>query len=308
MDVIEQLKLKCKVIFICIVIGIFLGIIILELFLHLCGFGYNIIYSLPKDKGADYKIFCVGESTTWGIGASNEILKSYPRQLEEMLSKKFPNLKIQCFYDQTIGQNTSEILRKLPLYIQKYQPDLIIFMVGVNNWWNLDRSNILLFNKNKKISSLTLQVLVFLDKFRVWKLIKWLGYSAGLKRERWNYFWPKGLDVHKYTELTYHQYGWDIFAQVAYYDLREMIKICKNNKIKIIMSTYPKCGFSGLSQIQKKIAEEFNLPLVDNCMVFSKFSNVDEYFSSDRRHLNDKGYRLIAEKYLNCIISNNLIQ
>lgn len=41
-------------------------------------------------------------------------------------------------------------------------------MAGANNWWNLDKSNILMFNKSKFISEPVLKVSVFLDRFRVW--------------------------------------------------------------------------------------------------------------------------------------------
>ena len=55
--------------------GIVFLIVCLELSLRLAGFAYNRIYPPPINTEAGYKIFCLGESTTWGIGASNPILK-----------------------------------------------------------------------------------------------------------------------------------------------------------------------------------------------------------------------------------------
>jgi len=129
--------------------GIVLGLVLIEIILRFFGFGYNIIYKPPKKLNADYRIFCVGESTTWGIGTKDHLNDGYPKQLENLLNRHFPDLEIQCLLDRTIGQNTSEILLKLPNYIKKYQPHLIILMVEANNWWNLDRSNALLFNEKK---------------------------------------------------------------------------------------------------------------------------------------------------------------
>jgi len=175
-----KIKDPIKYKIICILIGLCLSIIGLELILRLLGFGYSLFYRLPKDKGADYRIFCVGESTTFGIGTNNPIICNYPHQLEILLNNKFTNLNIQCFFSETIGSNTSEILINLPLYLKEHNPDLIIFMVGVNNWWNLNKSNILLFNKNDFISEASLKILVFLDQFRAYKLFKWLCYSNRL--------------------------------------------------------------------------------------------------------------------------------
>ena len=63
----------------CILFGVLLVLVGLEFFLRLLGFGYNVIHKAPVDTGAEYRIYCVGESTTWGIGASDPVLKGYPR-------------------------------------------------------------------------------------------------------------------------------------------------------------------------------------------------------------------------------------
>jgi len=77
---------------------LFLAVSILEIFLRILGAGYKLFYAPPVDRRSEYKIFCVGESTTFGIGASNPILYGYPRQLETMLTDKFPESDISCFF------------------------------------------------------------------------------------------------------------------------------------------------------------------------------------------------------------------
>lgn len=304
---------------ICIGIGLALGIIAIEMILRLLGFGYNLIYRLPKDRGVDYRIFCIGESTTFGIGSSNPMLQNYPHQLEKMLNNKFQNLKIQCFFDQSIGGNTSKILIKLPLYLKEYQPNLIIFMVGVNNWWNLDKSNILLFNKNNFISEFTLKTSVILDQFRAWKLFKWIAYSKGLIKYSSDIVFPpeyneedvkkRCKEADKLVKLIREKYGVEIFAKIAEYDIREMIKICNNHRIKIIMCSYPMDTLPNqLYYVQIKIAKELSIPFVDNKLLFRRLPNINEYLSSDGWHPNDKGYKLVAENIYNCILDNKLIQ
>ncbi|MFH1208624.1 MAG: SGNH/GDSL hydrolase family protein [Candidatus Omnitrophota bacterium] len=291
----------------CILFGVLLVLVGLEFFLRLLGFGYNVIHKAPVDTGAKYRIYCVGESTTWGVGASDPVLKGYPHQLEEMLNSKYKGMKIQCLFDQTIGQNTSEILAKFPQHIKKYRPQLVIFLMGVNNWWNMDRSNILLFNKNQWVSQLTLKALIFLDKFRVWKLFKNMAFPLRPSQERWNYFNVQAGRVPEERE----ERRWNkdpIFDELAEHDIGEMVKICKAEGIKIIMCTYPVAA-RDLRRVQINVAKKYGLLLVDHYAVFQKLKDRQVYLSTeDYWHPNDAGYAIVAENIYNCILENRLIE
>ena len=278
--------------------------------MRLLGFGYNLAYKAPVDAGADYRIYCVGESTTWGLGASDPIQKGYPHQLEEMLNKKYPGMRIQCFFDQTIGQNTSEILAKLPQQIEKHRPQLVIFMVGTNNWWNMDHSNILLFSRYSLISRVGLKVLIFLDQFRVWKLLKKIAFSLGFFGERWNHMFPKGTTEIQLSEKIKSETGGRyVFYRLAEHDIEEMIKICRTNRIRTIMCTYPMEPGAELRHIQETIAKKFKMPLVDNFEVFQKLKDPQAYlWPEDHWHPNNSGYAVVAENIYNCILKNGLIE
>ncbi|HAJ56499.1 MAG TPA: hypothetical protein DCL35_01880 [Candidatus Omnitrophica bacterium] len=295
--------------------GVCMSLVILELALRLLGSGYKLIYRLPQDKGADYRIFCVGEPSTMGVGAADPRKQSYPRQLESMLNSRFPGRKIQCFFDHTIGQNTSEILIKLPSYIQKYRPDLVILMTGVNNWWNMDKCNIFLFNKDKRVSDLALRTRVFMDQFRVWKLFKWLQLSLGFYKEKWNIGWPEALDnrrlVQDGMDKLEKKYGngiWRICNRLAGYDISEMIRICQANHIRVMICSYPGGAKGRLAEVQGKMAEKYGVPFVDNESYFKSLSNAGAYFYSDGWHPNEKGYALVAGNIYDCIIDNKLIE
>jgi lysophospholipase L1-like esterase len=304
-DSAKRFSLKSKVF--CVLFGVCLVLVGLEISLRLLGFGYNVIHRAPADAGAEYRIYCVGESTTWGIGASDPATKNYPHQLEEMLRKKYKGMKIQCFFDQTIGQNTSEILAKLPQHIEKYQPQLIIFLVGVNNWWNMERSNILLFNEDRSVSQLALKTLIFLDQFRIWKLFKNLVFPLRVSEERWDFFYPPAGRARE--ELGKEKWERDpIFDQLTKHDIGEMVKICKANGIKVIMCTYP-AATRDLRRIQKNVAEKFDTFFVDHYAVFQTLKNPKTYFSpEDYWHPNDAGYALMAENVYSCILKNGLIE
>jgi len=305
---------------ICLAIGVILSLIIVELLLRIAAFGYSLVYRIPKNyKDSDYRILCVGESTTFGMGTSNPPLYCYPHQLEKMLNEKFPELRIKCFYDESIGLNTTQNLIKLPSAIINYKPNLVIFMVGINNWWNLDKSNILLFNKNELVQQTTIKLLVFLDRFRVYKLLKWLIYSNELIKFENHIQWPDEWNGDKKnTEIRMKmarvlrnsiedKYNMDIFDEIAYHDLQEMIKICKKNKITVIICSYPVAP-SGLYSIHKKLSLFFNCYFVDNHLIFNNLSNTKDYFSYDRHHPNEKGYGIVAENIYNCILEHKLIK
>jgi lysophospholipase L1-like esterase len=293
--------------FFCIFAGFFLALVALELFLRLLGFGYNLLHRTPVDIGADYRIYCVGESTTWGIGASDPISKGYPRQLENMLNEKYPEKKTQCFFDQTIGQNTSEILRKLPQHIRKYKPRLVILMVGANNWWNMDRSNILLFSKDSSVSESVLKVLIFLDQFRVWKLFKNMAFSSGFFKERWNYMFPEETTVKKLAQKMENEVDLNIFDRLAERDIEEMIKVGRSEGVQMIVCTYPIDSEERVS-VRRGLAQKFQLPFVDLAEVFKNLENPKAYLSTeDYWHPNDRGYTVVAQNIYDCIVKNDFV-
>jgi lysophospholipase L1-like esterase len=298
---------KTKVIF--VFLGFFLALAALELTLRFLGFGYYLVNRPGGAGAADYRIFCVGESTTWGIGAKDQRTQNYPKQLEGMLQQRYPEKKIRCFFDRTIGQNTSEILMKFPDYLMTYHPDLVILMVGVNNWWNMDRGNFLLFTRNSRIARLTLKTLAFLDRFRVWKLLKWIRFSLGGYGQRWNYWFPPGESEKALMRNMLDYYGLQIqgvFNALAATDIAEMVKICQANNIRVVLSSYP-FSDEGLYLIHCGLAKKFSLPFVDNRASFKKLDNREEYLWKDGWHPNEKGYTLVAKNIYSCIVDNKFI-
>jgi len=278
-----------------------LGLLFIEIALRLLGFGYCAFYDKTDTIRPGYRIFCVGESTTCGVGASKPDEQNYPVQLESMLRAHYKDSNVQCFFDLSIGVNSSEMLLKMPNYIKRYQPSLVILMVGNNNWWNLDKSNIILFNKNTYISNATLKCLIFLDKFRLWKLFKWIKLSLGGYQEM---CWLQ-QDLNKKEDIS--QQKKLLYKNLAKHDITEMVKICKANGVGVIISAYPREA-GGLRFIDQDIARNFNIPFVNNYDLFNVTPNLDDYISNDGWHPNEKGYKLLAQNIYNCIQENNLIK
>ena len=111
-----------------ILFGLFLTIVILEIVLRISGFAisslqeYRNLQSI-KQKGS-CRIMCLGESTTQ---------KQYPACLEEILNQRNIGIKFSVIDKGLAGTNTVAILAKLEANLDKYQPDIVVTMMGVND-------------------------------------------------------------------------------------------------------------------------------------------------------------------------------
>jgi len=105
----------------------------LEIFLRLLGGQYAAKLPVLKNRAA-YTVLCLGDSFTYGAGAPPEA--SYPRQLEEILKTRFPDRSIRVVNFGEMGQNTAQLLQRLPGALDEIRPDAVIFLSGVANFWN----------------------------------------------------------------------------------------------------------------------------------------------------------------------------
>ena len=119
-----------------ILFGFLLTLALLETGLRLAGF---IILSVQehrnlqsiKHKGT-YRIVCLGESTTTAAGwIPNDY--AYPEQLEQILNDLNIGIRFSIINEGAIGTNTTAILNRLQTYLDRYHPDMVIAMMGIND-------------------------------------------------------------------------------------------------------------------------------------------------------------------------------
>jgi tetratricopeptide (TPR) repeat protein len=151
-----------------ILFGLFLTIVILEIGLRIGGFAILSIQEYRnqqsiKQKGS-FRIMCLGESTTQD---------QYPPYLEEILNQSGIEIKFSVIDKGMRGTNTELILSKLRDSINKYQPDMVVTMMGIN-----DRGSHVPYNT---VSAS--KILLTLRSFRVYKLTRflWLHITTKLK-------------------------------------------------------------------------------------------------------------------------------
>ena len=106
--------------------------VLLEVTLRLAGFVFLLqqekINSASLKKKGEYRILCLGESTT-ALGAGY----SYPRQLEEILNQQYPQIKFTVINRGVPATTSSYIVASLGDYLDKYQPQMVVAMMGVND-------------------------------------------------------------------------------------------------------------------------------------------------------------------------------
>jgi tetratricopeptide (TPR) repeat protein len=116
-----------------VIFGLFLFFVLLEIVLRISGF---IFISLQESRNlkaikqnGTFRIMCLGESTT-AMGGVN----SYPAQLEEILNQA-NNIGVKFIVvNKGLGSsNTITILRDVENNLNKYKPDMVITMMGIND-------------------------------------------------------------------------------------------------------------------------------------------------------------------------------
>ncbi|MFH1790404.1 MAG: tetratricopeptide repeat protein [Candidatus Omnitrophota bacterium] len=115
-----------------VLLGIFLALVLVESGLRIGGF---ICLSLrdhsnreSMKEGNTYRILCLGESMTFDVTKY-----SYPYFLEKILNEADTGVKFSVINGGIPGTNTREILSGLRDNLDKYKPDMVVTMMGIND-------------------------------------------------------------------------------------------------------------------------------------------------------------------------------
>ena len=322
----NNLSLKKKIIF---------SLIALFLFLLIAELGIKAILFLTRNKevvfinskgfrGAEFniekdpkkiRVIMMGDSVTFGITPEN---CPYPTQLQELFNQKYSN-KVEVINAGVEGYSSEYVLKRLKYDILQYKPDIITVYVG---WNDLYAVNPLSPWSSKKLTGLA----NFLNKFYLYKAFRRVIFLS-IK--------PK-LD-HLITLSN------AINADAAIYDkfepenyknnLKEIIKVCRENNIKVILINLTSILSDNMSQedikkvhypyftsdIEKlktlqtiynqaieQVAQENNTPQIDLNSAINKISNKGALFF-DTMHPYCEGQKIIAETIFNDLISQKLL-
>lgn len=119
-----------------IAVGFLAAGLLVETGMRLSGFVLRFYQSIKnhqalQETGA-YRILCIGESTTF----SGTLEHSYPYQLEKILNQRNLGVKFRVINEGILGVTSSVILSNLNENLNKYSPDIVITMIGINDGRN----------------------------------------------------------------------------------------------------------------------------------------------------------------------------
>lgn len=233
----KKISIKQKIIL--EIFGVFLSLVLLETGLRIGGFVYLSLQEYRnkisiKQKRA-YRILCLGESTT-AFGGKN----SYPYQLEDILNQRDIGIKFSVINCGIPGTTTTAIASQLEDNLNKYAPNMVITMMGIN-----DEE----YPISYEDSSIRGPVL-FLKNFRIYKLTKIL----------WLQIINKAQDIGLYKskekkELTYFNNMNSLMHLSKYKELEKRYK--KNKEINpAYVERYIGLGWYYLIQGERVKGEE----------------------------------------------------
>lgn len=135
--------LRRKLTFIAIALFLCLAVFVALIELTLSLFGVTGRWRLRVDPHADVVFLCVGDSHTRGLGAPKGF--DYPAQLERRLQTADPARRYQALNLSAGGFNTSEAVSGAIEFLQRSErvPDILLFLAGYNNIWNLRQAAVL---------------------------------------------------------------------------------------------------------------------------------------------------------------------
>ncbi len=114
--------------------GLVAGLALLEVLLRLGSLVAPRLFdrSTAPTAGGDVRILCVGDSHTFGALVRPD--QAYPERLERYLRGRGVAAKV--FNLGIPGQNSRQVRNHLPHELDRYRPELVLVLVGLNNYWN----------------------------------------------------------------------------------------------------------------------------------------------------------------------------
>ena len=160
-----------------ILIGIFLTLVILEIFLRVFGWWhvnkFNFQEAKTKNKN-EIVILALGDSMT-ALGGRD----SYPAQLERILNKSGKIAKkVRVVNGGVVMSSSSELTVNYEAYINKYTPNIVLVMSGFNDYYeNYFKQNLLFTKKSIKNKPYEITANInkksFFYKFNTYRLLQY---------------------------------------------------------------------------------------------------------------------------------------
>ena len=288
--------------------GTIVGVVLLEVFLRTLGFVYyHERQYMPGDHPEDAcVILCIGDSATFGQGAANPKRQGYPAQLERLLRERHPDRHFRVVNMGFPGANSSQVARRLESWLRLHDPDLVIALIGNNDLWNRNESNIHLFGDGDRASSrkaMQARLRVWGDELRVVRLARCVALSIDDDREkRWN------PDEDTHPDKTQFRRGADVLGAMANvaalyrYNFRRIEREVRRAGAQILWLDYHMPAFLSETDHIESVLRELGGPYLH---LGPYFHDADMSIVAwnliwrDKWHANELGYGVVARAVYN---------
>ncbi len=279
-------------------IGLIIFFILVEVSFRIYGLFLKPDLKISKDV---FKIVCIGDSSTYGLGASKPSY-AYPAQLQKLLET---NNKVQVINLGLPGINSSQGLELFSKNISRIFPQVIIVCIGINDPWNLEQSNIIRFYESKGLTKFNLYLKYYILNLKFIRFLKLILISSEDKKSNKDFPIPSFSrdTIFKNNKLMPVQAEQNNALRKNYaYNFKEYVKLAEKYDSKIYFLEYHAPGWQNPQTIIHEIYNELNLNVIKIYDFFERMDNSNnDIRSADGWHLNDKGYEILAK-----IICNNL--
>ncbi|MBI5739592.1 MAG: hypothetical protein HZA16_02625 [Nitrospirae bacterium] len=261
--------------------------------------------------GDKYRILCMGDSSTYGLGASDAGKFSYPAQLQTILDRNISSRKCEVLNLGVPGINSSQLLNRFRSNILKYKPDLVIVMVGINDPWNLEESGILKFYNAGAFRKLMMNMEFGLNRSRLFRFFRLVLLSKEVNSADAE---PNIADFNDRTRSSGFRYSpaSDPVRSGALYssineNITEMLRIARDEDTDILFMKYHNSGWGNPEKIIHEVYKKLELPVADCETPFREAARRGiNVRSADGWHPNDLGYLFIAATAYNRMVSLKL--
>lgn len=115
--------------------GVVAGVLLLEAGLQVLALAVGRPErAMPASRtAASVRVACIGDSNTYGLWLARE--EAWPARLEALWNAQPGAKPFEVVNLGVPGANTSHVLRDLPRMLEATQPQLVLSMLGVNDYW-----------------------------------------------------------------------------------------------------------------------------------------------------------------------------
>ena len=310
----KSITLKNKILL--IISGLLVALVFGEGFFRIAGFAVRNARPAGQGNNNSYRILCIGDSSTYGLGASDPQKFSYPARLQQILDEQAPSQKFNVINAGIPGINSSQALNRFRGSLAKYKPDLVIIMVGINDPWNLEESNIARFYQANLLETGALQLDALINRLRVYRFFKLLVISKMMPhsgREQDPKVPPFNFnDPDKSRSFAYSPFRTvrsRALGEALRHNILAMKLIAEESRARVMFMKYHKFGWGRPEILLNQVYTTINVPVVDNESLFRKAESLGlDVRGKDGWHPSDLGYLLLARNVFNTLVTSGILE